>query len=206
LVRYLLFLAASAVGVAATGADSQDLLRGLNSPWVSGWALADFDGDSQIDVATASAGHRDARGYAHEVSVNLKGVQSSFLFRSRDAKVQLRARDMDGDHDRDIVIFETPSMEPVGIWLNDGSGHFQEGDLADFQAALGNRDPASFECPRPAAVCWLAMSEQRIQLTTPRVSIAPQDRVTEALPSEREHLPTDSLRSDLRSRAPPSTL
>jgi hypothetical protein len=201
-----LLFAGSTLGLAAGSLDSQDLFRGLNSPWVSAWALADFDGDSQIDLASASSGRHDERGYAHEVSIHLSGFpSSSFKFRNRYANVQLVARDMDGDHDRDIVILDASSMEPVGIWLNDGSGHFEEGDLANFRDALSKHDRASFECLEPAANALLAISEQRVQPAVPRISIAPLAPMTEVFLSERGRILTDFRRSDLRSRAPPVT-
>ena len=40
----------------------------------------------------------------------------------------LLVRDVDGDNDRDLLILEPGSRRPVGVWLNDGAGHFTEGE------------------------------------------------------------------------------
>src|SRR5947209_2393470 len=100
--------------------------------------LADFDGDGKLDVVTSGPGRPDGDGFAHEVIVQLSASEpSSFAFGSRYRSVQLNSRDVDGDHDRDIIIREAGSSEPVAVWLNDGSGHFLRGDLERFRAAWG---------------------------------------------------------------------
>jgi hypothetical protein len=198
----LLFLLVSAAAFAAPKPDP-DLFRGLNSPWVSGWALADFDGDSQIDLATATSGRHDARGYAHEVSLKLSGVPpSSFIFRDRFANVQLSARDMDGDDDRDLLILEASSMQPVGIWLNDGAGHFEEGNLADFRDVLQTRVPSYFECPSQVN-CSLAISVQPVLL---RIVAASESIAIECLRPKYEQTVIDPRGANLRARGPPTSV
>jgi hypothetical protein len=192
----------SAAGFAAPKPDL-DVFRGLNSPWVSGWALADFDGDSQIDVATATSGRHDADGYAHEVSLRLSGVPpSSFIFRDRYAKVRLSARDMDGDDDRDLLILEASSMQPVGIWLNDGSGHFDEGDLADFRDALQTRAPGAFQCPSQVN-CTLATSVQPALLG---IAAASESVAIEDPPVKCEQTVPDARAAYLYARGPPTSV
>ena len=191
-----LFLLTSAAGFAAPKPDS-NFFRSLSSPWVSSWALADFDGDSEIDLATASSGRSDARGYAHEVSLSVGG---SFIFHNGYAKVRLSARDMDGDQDRDLLILEATSLLPVGIWLTDGSGHFAEGNLADFSDALETHDRGSFACPLQTA-CALAISVQPALLRNTFVS---QHTAIEVLRPTRTQAPADTRSPNLRARAPPA--
>src|SRR5260370_29207417 len=100
-------LATGTVGWAATP---------LPPPSVSSWMLADFDGDSKIDVVTSRAERLPRHEYSHEVSLKLSGSPStSFTFRDRYANVQLNSRDLDGDHNRDIIIRETGTSEPLAV-------------------------------------------------------------------------------------------
>ena len=82
----------------------------------------------------------------------------SFLIRS--TANRLSARDLDGDNDRDLVL-ETAFRVPLAVWINDGAGHFQEGNLDSFRFQLSHDDPRSLgsserlmpplrsaECPR----------------------------------------------------------
>src|SRR3984893_14502908 len=110
--RLLVFcLATGTVGWAATP---------LPSPSVSSWMLGDFDGDSQIDVVTSRAERLPGHEYSHEISLKLSGSAStSFTFRDRYPSVELNSLDIDGDHDRDIIIRETATSEPLAVWLND---------------------------------------------------------------------------------------
>ena len=160
LVRRFLSLCVVASGLSAASPDARDLVQNLSSPSVAGWALSDFDGDSKVDLATTGLGRGDGRGYAHEVRIDLSAFpETSFTFRSHSASVQLSAWDIDGDHDRDILILESSTLEPVGIWLNDGAGHFREGDLADFRDALDRRLGTSLTSASPGSGwCWQSWS------------------------------------------------
>src|ERR1041385_1490323 len=119
-----LWIAGSALALAAgKPPDVRDFQGALTSSSVSGWVLTDLNGDLTPDLATAHSS-QDARGYAQEVRVDLGKSQTSFVFRSRAAKVELGAWDVDGDNDSDIVAFEAVSRRPISIWLNDGNGSF----------------------------------------------------------------------------------
>src|SRR5437773_579501 len=49
----------------------------------------------------------------------------------------LSPRDVDGDHDLDIVVTAGILRQPVAIWINDGQGGFSEGDLLSHPAPSG---------------------------------------------------------------------
>ena len=196
----LLLLALTASGLAAS---AQQLPSAFDSPAVSGWVLADLNGDQKVDLATAQTGSHDARGYAQEVRVTLGAFkQTSFHFLSPGATVQLSSQDVDGDDDGDLVVFEPLSSQPIGVWINDGAGSFHEGNLADFKK-LWSEHPgpawrANIQQPALAAI-----SEERIQpLTPPAAAAAPEvvspNRISQNPPSQQ-----DALRSDFRPRAPP---
>jgi hypothetical protein len=172
---------------------------------VSGWVLSDLNGDQKADLATARSGRHDANGYAQEVRITLGAFQqTSFHFQSPGATIELSSRDVDGDQDRDLVILEPVSRVPIGVWINDGAGLFHEGNLADFEALLGHgRSPAGLVAPHQR-LALLAISEERIQLAVPVISISAADRLLELLAPRSEIPRQELLQSDFRPRAPPA--
>ncbi|MCU1334769.1 MAG: hypothetical protein JWO19_350 [Bryobacterales bacterium] len=196
----LLGLASGGLSLAAT---THDLPSPFDSPRVSGWVLADLDGDQNVDLATASSGRHDDSGYAQEVRITLGAFQStSFHFRSRGATVELSSRDVDGDRDGDLIVFEPLSGQPIGVWINDGAGSFHEGRLADFQK-LWSAQPGSAWRVRFPRLAWFAISEDRTQSLTPAVAIAPPERTVTDRTWQNEAARRDARRSDFRPRAPP---
>ena len=201
-VHGLLLLAAAGSVLAAS---THDLPSALDSPAVSGWVLADLNGDQSVDLATARSGRHDAKGYAQEVRVTLGAFrQTSFHFLSPGATVELSSQDVDGDQDRDLVILEPVSRNPIGVWINDGQGLFHEGNLADFEALLGHGRSSQSLLPPRQHIALPAISEERVQLAVPQISFRAADRLLDLL-APRSELPRQELfQSDFRPRAPPA--
>jgi hypothetical protein len=200
----LLFLGGAAL-LSAAGPPSQDLSRALNSPTISGWALADFKGDDNLGLATASAARHDARGYAQVLHLNFGSAeQSSFKFRSRSATVDLSAPDIDGDLDYDLVIREPLSRTPIGVWLNDGEGSFHEGNLADFPALSRQGDSWKWRVQHQR-ISLLAVFDERIPLGLPQTSAAMPRLFGTRLVKPFESARREFLKTNVRSRAPPLT-
>ena len=202
----LLCLAANAVSAAASNLDTDNLFRGLNSRWASSWALGDLDGDRKIDLVSARPALRDGQGYAHEVSVRFGGPfeNGSFTFHRRDARIRLSIRDLDGDQDSDIVILEARSPGVLGVWLNDGFGHFHEGDIADFRSTLGDRGPAALQFPVFDCDPFSAIFEQSIDPADLIVLVFEPEPALEGIDCESGFALRNIHRADCRSRAPPT--
>lgn len=116
-----------------------------NAGQTHGWILADLDGDRIADLAAAGPGSRDGAGYVHTVQIDLSGFPAtSFMVRGTSKSIALAFRDVNGDEDRDLIVFEPWSSLPLGIWLNDGAGHFKEANVADYLAKIGKPGPRSF--------------------------------------------------------------
>jgi hypothetical protein len=201
----VLWIAGSGLAVAAGRPDVRDLPSSLTFPTASGWVLTDLNGDLTPDLATAHSSRHDARGYSQEVSVDLgSSGQTSFVFHSRAAKVELRSWDIDGDNDFDIVAFEAVSGRPIGLWLNDGKGSFEEGNLAKYQKSLADDDGPDWRAKNPEPKPLLAIVEQRGQAAVlANVDFGP-DRGLGPMASDRLETPRSFRRFDFRTRAPPS--
>jgi hypothetical protein len=196
----LLALAGSGLGLAGT---TRNLPFANNSDAVSGWVLADLNGDQNIDLATARSERHDANGYAQEVRITLGAFQqTSFHFLSPGATVELSTRDVDGDDDGDLVIFEPLSSQPIGVWINDGAGSFHEGHLADFRKLWSERPGSAWRGHVPELPLF-AISEERTQSVAPSAVIASPERVVAGCTWQNEFARRDARLSDFRPRAPP---
>lgn len=169
----------------------------------SGWVLADFDGDSKPDVATAKSGQSDAQGFQQEVRINLgRRDGTSFKFHSSVAKVDLSVWDVDHDDDWDIFIVDALSKRPIGVWLNDGKGAFSEGDLGTFNELLAGYSGAHWSVTfEPKSISVIVQQHRVIAILFESVTGLDRDpKLFEPIPPEI--LPTISG-SGLCARAPP---
>jgi hypothetical protein len=171
---------------------------------VSSWVSADFDGNRTTDVALSSTVAHDRSGYLQEVRVHLGAALPSFFgFHSRSARIQLGARDVDGDRDLDILVLDGFSMVPIGVWLNDGSGNFSEGDLARYPGTSNAGNSTSLKAPQNAVDRLFALVAPNSQSALPLIrTVAPQPAVK---PCGTETAGSDLVRRSvrLRNRAPP---
>lgn len=203
--RLLVFcLAAGTVGWAASPPSGESVFGSLPSPSVSSWVLGDFDGDNQIDVVTSRAERLPGHEYSHEVSLKLSGSPStSFTFRNRYASVQLNSQDIDGDHDRDIVIRETGTSEPLAVWLNDGSGHFEQGDLEHFRALLEEHHSPDIRLPQIDDDSPFDVWDQRIDPAIMGTTVIRGEQQARTPRPEIDSTGAEAHDSERRSRAPP---
>jgi hypothetical protein len=198
-----LIAAGSALDLAAAGLGANEPPVPPYSPASSGWVLADLNGDQSIDLATARTGSHDANGYTQEVRITLGAFrQTSFHFLSLSATVELSSLDVDGDQDGDLVVFEPLSSQPIGVWLNDGSGSFHEGRLADFRK-LWSEQPGSAWRVSSQPLASFAISEERTQSVAPPAEITAPEPILAGLTRQNERVRQDARRSDIRPRAPP---
>ena len=148
--------------LSAAGLGTSEVPIPPNAPSLSGWVLADLNGDQNVDLATARSGGHDANGYAQEVRITLGAFhQTSFHFLSPGATVELSSQDVDGDNDGDLVVFEPLSSQPIGVWINDGAGSFHEGRLADFRNLWSERPGSAWRGRVPTApvICYLRRAD-----------------------------------------------
>jgi hypothetical protein len=101
----------------------------------SGSALGDLDGDHNLDVANRRKTGLTEAVYSYQVDLKLGSKffpPALTLCSKENAELNLEALDVDGDHDLDLVITARLTGNSVGVWINDGSGHFTKADPAQF--------------------------------------------------------------------------
>jgi hypothetical protein len=130
-------MAAAGACLASSGREAGSPLP-VRSFEQSGWTVADFDGDKQPDLAFADVKGRGRYALELELSTRREGtsaVRNDFpALPSSPFGLHLTARDVDGDHDLDIVITAGFAHQPLAVWINDGQGQFKEGDAAAYPA------------------------------------------------------------------------
>src|SRR5262249_26227353 len=91
-----------------------------------GGLLPDLDGDQEPDLAGSQRLARTKDGYFYQVRLLLSSdAPSSFTVVHNDALgLKITALDIDGDDDVDLLISDRFFTQHIGIWLNDGKGHF----------------------------------------------------------------------------------
>ena len=91
----------------------------------SRFAISDFDGDLQPDLASIQAGRNNSGETDYWIQVHLSTAgRQSIRVVAPSGGLQIEARDVNGDHAIDLVISTAGRREPVAILLNDGHGTF----------------------------------------------------------------------------------
>jgi hypothetical protein len=93
----------------------------------SSWMLADLDGDQTPDFVTGRRLGRTTDGYFYRVELQLSSDRSSSsftVFHNYALGLRITGVDIDGDNDTDLIISDRFFRKYIGIWLNDGKGHF----------------------------------------------------------------------------------
>jgi len=101
--------------------------------------VADMDGDRILDAASGVKIAHTEQGYVYRVDLDLSASHhpASFTVLSKeDIALSIEARDVDGDHDPDLVITSHLSHKLIGIWINDGKGQFTRGDAAKYVSSV----------------------------------------------------------------------
>jgi len=128
----LVALALAAPSIAAAKAE-------LGSTSAPPLIIADLDGDHKLDVAVGSRSGDSVAGFFYRIDVGLSGSaqSSSFTIFDRLATgLNVTTIDLDGDHDLDFVITSLPLRNPIGVWINDGTGRFERGEASRYSASI----------------------------------------------------------------------
>jgi hypothetical protein len=128
-------------------------------------ALADFDGDHRLDLASIQDGHgtADTSTYWICLQFSTAGRQSIQLV-APPGGLQIEARDVNGDHAVDLVFTTAWFRQPIAIFLNDGHGSFSRAEPAAFPGAFSDSKALSAAGTHlaPAAVGLPPQSRARV--------------------------------------------
>lgn len=100
----------------------------------SQFAIGDFDGDRQPDLATVEIARFNPLHSRYSVSFQLsQGRAQTIGVTGPAGGLVLVARDVNGDRALDLVLVTAWRHEMVAVLLNDGEGNFAAVDAAQFQ-------------------------------------------------------------------------
>lgn len=105
------------------------------APFDTASVITDFDADGAPDVAIADRTIRNGSHYKIEVRLS-SGSTQTVSFLSTKGALRISALDLDNDHDQDLIVTPVFSREVVGVWVNDGTGHFARGRDAPYRSPV----------------------------------------------------------------------
>jgi hypothetical protein len=95
--------------------------------------VSDFNHDGIPDLAIADRAPQHQSEFRYQIEFAVAGRKPyDVTFTSPLQALTLQPDDVDGDRDIDIVVVDPISNDVVGVWLNDGAGHFTPADPRGF--------------------------------------------------------------------------
>jgi hypothetical protein len=168
------------------------------------FAIADFDGDSQPDLATVELGQVSASRAKYWILFKMSaGAQQFIGITAPVGGIEIAPRDVNGDSSLDLIVTTAWLNQPVAVLLNDGHGNFTLRDPVAFPATVWSYEtslyPGNVETRDVAAVFTRLPGDFE---NNQRVSEVPQ---TSGRPSfELSHDLAFSVAIAVLGRAPPS--
>jgi len=102
-----------------------------------GFAMADFTGDTHPDLATVELDRIDSTAAQYVIVVQLSEGGHQFLqLTAPFGGLLITPKDVTGDGTLDLIVRAATSRAPVGVFLNDGFGHFSPTAPAEFSQVL----------------------------------------------------------------------
>lgn len=125
-----------------------------------GFAMADFGGDSRPDLAAVEVDRLGEHIADYRVYIRLtEGGEQNLRLTGPLGELSITPKDVTGDGSLDLVI-SSGSGDLVGIFVNDGKGHFDKANPADFAKDRGRRSSRSFlTTTRPYIIATFATLE-----------------------------------------------
>ncbi len=147
---------------------------GLAAPY---YAIGDFDGDQQPDLATVQSDPYTQRDSRYSIRLQLSfGTSSAIGFTAPFGGLLLSAKDVNGDSAIDLVVTTVVDHKLVMVLVNDGHGNFsvaEEGAFPELRAEGGCRvdAPLAPNCIQPPVLqsrCpWLGEGSNAARLNSP---------------------------------------
>jgi hypothetical protein len=200
----LLALLISAANSVARGGAIQSVVAASLGPGLT-VAVADFDGDHRLDLASIQTGHDGCGGSAYWIQFQLStaGRQSIQLL-APPGGLRMEARDVNGDHAIDLVFTTAWFRQPIAILLNDGHGSFSRADPTAF-AELFSEPKTNWVSGRRLAAAAVGLPPQSRARVDKAEKDALQQRSSAGLIlSSVPAFPAETFLFSSAGRAPPS--
>lgn len=105
----------------------------FSNPVTSHFAIADFDGDSQPDLATVQTGRIGPANTRYWIRFQFStGSRLAIGVTAPAGGLQIATRDVNGDNALDLIVTTAWLNRPVAVLVNDGHGGFTLSDPATF--------------------------------------------------------------------------
>jgi hypothetical protein len=157
-VFFVSLLSAFVTGRAAGQSNTEGTALASAHPGLP-YAVADFDGDHQPDIATVEGGHASASVADYSIRFSLSGSGLlSIPVIAPSGGLSVEARDVNGDHVLDLIVATMWNRRPVAVFLNDGHGGFSRVEPSKFRSTFdsSNGPIASAPSQQRDAVATLA--------------------------------------------------
>jgi len=125
------------------------------------FAIADFDGDRQPDLALIRVTRDGSATSQYSVDFNFSsGHKPAIGIVGPSGGLQITPRDVNGDKFADLVVTSVLDSQFVAIFLNDGKGNFVPAEPSDYPGAVKETDQRLF-APEDAPARQLALQPGR---------------------------------------------
>ena len=137
------------------------LVRSALAQGATHFAIADFDGDLQPDLALVHVTRDGSPTSQYSVDLNFSsGPKPAIRIVGPSGGLQITPRDVNGDNFADLVVTSLLDSQFVAIFLNDGKGNFAPAEPNLFPGA-GKRTDFSLSAPGDFSQGQLALQSGR---------------------------------------------
>jgi hypothetical protein len=169
-------------------------------------AIADFDGDHRLDLATVERGGQIgsvSTTYSIKLQLTASGQEAIRLL-APPGGLAIEARDVNGDSAVDLIVTTARFRHPVAVFLNDGHGGFSRAEPSQFPGAFSDSQGnwRSSSTPAPEAVG--VPPESPLGISTDEAKLPDVRGPTDFIPALGSGFILHSFLLPLAGRAPPS--
>jgi hypothetical protein len=171
------------------------------------FAVADFDGDSNLDYASIQTGRIGASSEDYWVRLRLSASGRRYIrVAAPKGGLRIEAHDVNGDNAVDLVFATAWLNQPVAILLNDGHGNFSEVDPSAYPQLLQQRSrswryAAEHDCSTAGLPQEPPSSRSCVRLASINFQV---QRDSIYLP--KSLVPSSRTQRNISSRAPPPSI
>jgi hypothetical protein len=171
------------------------------------FAIGDFDGDRQPDLAEVHAEPGDSRSPRYSITVHLtSGLNQSFGMTAPFGGLQIVPRDVNGDNAPDLVVSTVLQGHAVAVFLNDGHGNFTRVEPASYPGVFSEPGTNWGSAAHLVTDAVGVPPESRTGVTLQGAALASFRRRAGPVPVSGGGFLLTTLRTSHAGRAPPSAV